>query len=65
MLLLPPLFGRRIVAGTGVAASEFVPADDATLGFGKLLVEPNNFDGVALVVVSIVRCFRKKSFVLA
>lgn len=66
-ILLPPLFGRRIVAGKGVVSgidSEFDPDDDATLAFGKLLVEANDFVGV-LRALSIVRGFRKKSFVLA
>lgn len=67
-ILLPPLFGRRIVAGAGAVNgidSEFVPDDVETkLAFGKLLFEASDFVGV-LLVPSVVRGFRKKSFVLA
>lgn len=54
------------MAGTVVvvSVSEFVPDDDAALGFGKLLVEANDFVGV-LLAISVVRGFKKKSFVLA
>lgn len=55
------------MAGTGVCSgidSEFVSDDEATLVFGKLFVEANDFVGV-LLVVSVDRGFRKKSFVFA
>lgn len=55
------------MAGTGVVSgfdSVLLPDDEATLGFGKLLVVTNDFVGV-LLVVSVVRGLRKKSLVLA